>query len=405
MHGAFEVPNASGMIPCEMDSTAKPNSEDINPTKLALRERIKELACLYEIARILGDPTSTLDSQLSGVVSILPGAWQFPESCVARICFDDAEYVAGSFARAIHQQRAPIVVYNEARGSVEVGYAAKDLPQAHEGPFLEEERKLIDNIARQLAIHVERWEVELHRQGLEEQLRHADRLATIGQFAAGVAHEINEPLGSILGFAQLALKAPNLGEQLNADLTQVVDAALRAREIVRKVLLFARQTPPQMAPCNLNRVVDEAIFLLEASGERRGVEFVQDLARDLPEVHADPVQMRQVLVNLLVNAVQAIANEGTITVQTRSAEDCVELTVADTGCGIPEEMILKIFDPFFTTKEIGEGTGLGLAVVHGIVIAHRGTIQVSSEPGVGSQFFVSFPKSPGAATRARSENR
>lgn len=393
------------MIRSEMDPTANPNPEEINPTEWALRERVKELACLYEIARILGDPASTLDSQLSGAVSILPGAWQFPESCVARICFDDAEYEAGSFARSIHQQRAPIVVYNEARGSVEVGYTTKDLPQAFEGPFLEEERKLIENIARQIAIHVERWEVELHRQGLEEQLRHADRLATIGQFAAGVAHEINEPLGSILGFAQLALKSPNLGEQLNADLAQIVDAALRAREIVRKVLLFARQTPPQMAPCNLNRVVDEAIFLLEASGERRGVEFVQDLSSDLPEVHADPVQMRQVLVNLLVNAVQAIAGEGTITVQTRSAEDCVELTVADTGCGIPEKIIRKIFDPFFTTKEIGEGTGLGLAVVHGIVIAHRGTIQVSSEPGKGSQFLVRFPRSPGVTARTRGENR
>lgn len=388
-----------------MTSAPEPSVDDVNPTELALRERVKELACLYEMARLLGNPTATLSAQLQGVISILPRAWQYPNVCIARVCLDDATYQTGSFAHAVHRQSAPIVVHDVVRGSVDVGYTVETLPNAQEGAFLQEERNLIENIARQIAIHIERREIELHKQGLEEQLRHADRLATIGQFAAGVAHEINEPLGSILGFAQLALKAPDLADQPDADLRQIVDAALRARAIVRKVLLFARQTPPQLAPCNLNRIVDEALFLLEASGERRSVEFRQDLADDLPDIHADPVQMRQILVNLLVNAMQAISDEGKIAVQTRINEDRVELTVTDTGCGMSPAVLRRVFDPFFTTKEVGEGTGLGLAVVHGIVTSHQGTIQVTSEPGKGTQFVVSFPKSQGEIPGAMSEVR
>lgn len=226
---------------------------------------------------------------------------------------------------------------------------------------------------------------------LEEQLRHADRLATIGQLAAGVAHEMNEPLSSILGFAQLALKVPAAPQPVVTDLREIVAASLRAREIVKKLLLFAHQAPPQKTPINLNEIVADALFLLEAGCERQGIQLMRHLAPDLPRVNADPIQIRQVVVNLTNNAMQAIEAEGIVTVETGAEDQHVVLSVTDTGHGMSPQIRSKIFSPFFTTKDVGEGTGLGLSVVHGIVTSHDGTIEAESHEGKGSRFTVRLP--------------
>jgi signal transduction histidine kinase len=273
---------------------------------------------------------------------------------------------------------------------VEVGYTSTSSADA-EDPFLGEESDLLDNVARQLSLYVTRQEGAARRALLEEQLRHADRLATIGQLAAGVAHEMNEPLSSVLGLAQLALKVPGTPQSVVDDLHGIVAASLRAREIVKKLLLFARQTPPRKSPVNLNEIVEEALFLLEAGCERQGIRLLRHLASDLPTVEADAIQVRQVLVNLTVNAMQAIAAEGTVTVETRSEAAHVVLSVTDSGHGMSPETMNKVFNPFFTTKDPGEGTGLGLSVVHGIVTSHGGTIEVESRKGGGSRFIVRLP--------------
>lgn len=382
-----------------------PHSRDRrnSSTEWALRERVKELACLYGMAKLLGDPQKTIDQRLAGTAALLPPAWQFPEHAAARITLDGAEHPSGAFDRARHVQSAEVVVEGERRGVVEVGYTSSDLPEAAEGPFLQEERHLIENVAGQLAAHVRRCEVEAHRKELEAQLRHADRLATIGQLAAGVAHEMNEPLGNILGFAQLALKGPDVPPQLGADLQKIVDAALRGREIVKQLLLFARQTSPRKSRCDLNRVVEQAVALLEAGGERRGIAFARNLADGLPEVEADAVQLNQVAVNLLVNAMHAVSGSGRIEIETRADLDGIELVIADSGCGMTPDVLEQIFNPFYTTKEVGEGTGLGLSVVHGIVNAHGGSIHAESTPGRGSRFVVRLPHVAGGSTEPRSD--
>ncbi len=368
----------------------------------ALRERVKELACLYAIARILAAPDCSLDEQVRSVVAVLPPAWQFPDKCVARITVDGNDYCAGEFDNVRHVQNAEILVEGKRRGTIDIGYTDERMPSGEEGPFLEEERQLIENIAEQLGSHIERRENEHHRRHLEEQLRHADRLATIGQLASGVAHEMNEPLASILGFAQLALKAPYLPKQLNSDLQQIVDSAMRGREVVKKLLLFARQAPPRKVLCDLNSVVRETVLLLDASGRKRGVVLEQQLSSDLPRVEGDPVQLRQVIVNLVVNAMQAIADHGSVVLETRARDRSVELVVADTGCGMTPQILEQVFDPFFTTKDVGEGTGLGLSVVHGIVTAHGGRICATSAPLQGARFVVTLPRAQNVLVDNRS---
>jgi signal transduction histidine kinase len=356
----------------------------------ALHERVKELTCLYGITRLTEPPGAPLDDIIEGIVRLLPPAWQYPEICHARIVLDGVEYATAANVEGPHRQTAEIDVAGTARGRVEVVYTRR-CPKLDEGPFLNEERKLIDAVARQLALVVERREAADDRSRLERQLRHADRLATIGQLAAGVAHELNEPLGTTLGFAQLALKADAVPGQVATDLSKIVVASLHAREVVKKLMLFARQTPPSTAPVNLNQIVDQSLYFLEARGARQEITVVRQLDPRLPDVVADPSQLQQVLVNLVVNAVQAMPNGGTLTIRTGLADGSVTLEVDDTGIGMSDEIKGRIFLPFFTTKDIDQGTGLGLAVVHGIVTAHGGTIRVDSTPGRGSRFTVELP--------------
>ena len=287
-------------------------------------------------------------------------------------------------------QKADVVIAGVQRGLVEVAYS-EDKPELDEGPFLLEERRLIDTIAREIAAIVERKQAEEDRERLQEQLLHADRLATIGQLAAGVAHELNEPLGGILGFTQLAAKHPDLPEQVEKDLGKIESATLHAREVIKMLMLFARQAPPSKKKVNLNILIEDGLYFLESRCAKASIELARDLSADLPEITADPSQINQILINLVVNAIQAMEKGGRLSVDTFRDEEFVCLAVADTGSGMSMEVQRKIFIPFYTTKDVGEGTGLGLPVVHGIVTSHGGEIEIQSQPQKGTRFIVRLP--------------
>ena len=359
----------------------------------ALRERVKELTCLYSLAQLVERSGISVAEILQGAVELLPPAWQYPEVAAGRIVFDGQSYLTANFKVGAHVQSAPIVVDDEPRGHVDVVYV-EEKPGLHEGPFLREERNLIDAVAHQISLIVERRQAEEDRLRMQDQLRHADRLATIGQLAAGVAHELNEPLGNILGFAQLAQKHPGLPEGVMPDLAKIVATCLHARQIINSLMLFSRQMPPQKASLDLNVVVAEAIDLLEARCASNGIAIVRHLSPDLPEITADASQLRQALVNLAVNAIQAMPDGGALEFATHASGDCVVLTVQDSGMGMSEQVLKEIFVPFFTTKEVNEGTGLGLPMVHGIVTSHGGHIRVESAPGQGARFDVDLPVDP-----------
>ena len=358
--------------------------------QVALRERIKELTCLYGIAQLAAQPGISLEEIMQGIVELLPPAWLYPEVASGRIILDGHSYTMSTFRQGQQKQTADIDVSGELRGVVEVTYA-EEMPELDEGPFLKEERSLIDAIAREVAIIIERRQAEEDKLKLQDQLRHADRLATIGQLAAGVAHELNEPLGNTLGFAQLAKKCPGLPKQAEQDIEKAIIASLHAREVIKKLMLFARPMLPKKTQVNLNQLVEEGLYFLESRCDKEGIELVRLFSPDLPEITADPAQLTQVLVNLIVNALQAMPEGGRLTVQTLSGEKHLSLIVEDTGVGMSEEVMRKIFIPFFTTKDVNQGTGLGLPVVHGIVTSHGGSIQVNSKIGRGTRFEVKLP--------------
>ena len=358
--------------------------------QVELRERIKELRCLYGIAKLVEKPEISLKEILQGIVKLLPPAWLYPNIASARILLDGESYLTSPFQESDQTQAAKIVVEGETQGKLEVFYA-EEKPELDEGPFLKEERILIEALAREISLIVIRKRAEEEKLRLQEQLRHADRLATIGQLSAGVAHELNEPIGSVLGYSQLIYKHPDLPSQIKQDAEKIMKASLHAREVVKKLMLFARQTPPKKIRVNLNRVVEEGLYFLESRCEKEGIKVVCSLSENLPEVTADPAQLTQVLVNLVVNSIQAMPKGGELTVQTKALNESVLLIVKDTGVGMSENVMNKIFLPFYTTKDVGRGTGLGLAVVHGIVTSHEGAIHVTSKEGQGTTFKIQLP--------------
>lgn len=358
-------------------------------SQAALRERVKELACLYRISQIKADLDRPMDEKLQQTVEQLPAAWQYPENAIARVTLDRQSFSTGAFEKTRFRQSALIEVTSQIRGCVEIGYTGSR-PEFVEGPFLPEEQNLIDTIARELSLLVERSELYSRRAQLEEQLRHADRLAMIGKLASGVAHEINEPLESILGFAQL-LQKEEMPEAQRKDLAKIITGGLHAREIVRKLVLFARQEPLNKSPVNLNEVIRESLAMLETKRAKTGARILLELDDDLPSIIADAVQLRQVVLNLVMNSLQAMPDGGELKLGTYYSANSVKLTVEDSGVGMSNEARKRLFTPFFTTKDVGEGTGLGLSVVHGIVSTHGGTIEVASEIGHGARFDVWLP--------------
>lgn len=238
------------------------------------------------------------------------------------------------------------------------------------------------------------WSLEHTIEKLREkqaQLVEAEKLASVGKLAAGIAHEINNPLTSVLTFSNLMLEQCPPSDPRHEKLKLMARDTARARNIVRQLLNFGRETVIRPVKININQPVSEITDSLVAQDAFKGIELKMELADNLPEVDADPAQIGQVVMNILLNAIQSIRPPGMIEVSTALYENSVEIIFSDTGAGIAEEHIHKIFDPFFTTKASSMGTGLGLAVSYGIIKKHGGDIEVASVVGKGTKFTVRLP--------------
>jgi signal transduction histidine kinase len=246
-------------------------------------------------------------------------------------------------------------------------------------------------------------------QATQEQLLQKEKLASVGQLAAGVAHEINNPLGSILLLADVMYKEAAEDDQRREDLKMITEQARRCKQIVFDLLSFARENRVMAQETHINRLVESVVAEQIASpisagdsrpldagvlaGTYENIRIVRKLDPRSPVIQADPDQIRQCLLNLMSNAVDAMSPDGgTLTISTRSlGRSHVEISVSDTGSGMSEETMGKLFTPFFTTKPPGKGTGLGLSIIYGIVKMHRGDIRVQSEPGKGTNFTLVLP--------------
>jgi PAS domain S-box-containing protein len=241
-----------------------------------------------------------------------------------------------------------------------------------------------------------RLKMEKKLQETHVQLVSSEKMASLGKLAAGIAHEINNPLGGILIYSSLMIEDLPQDDPKRGDLSRIVQEAGRCKDIVKSLLEFARQTEPKMEPTDINRAITEGLFFLENQALFHNVKIIKKLDPVLPFVKGNASQLKQVFMNIIVNAAEAIHGSGTLTITTSPTPDrkfvLVEFT--DTGEGIPAENLSRIFDPFFTTKDVGKGTGLGLATSYGIVEEHGGKIRVKSKVGEGTTFTIELPTFP-----------
>ncbi|MBF0452588.1 MAG: PAS domain S-box protein [Candidatus Magnetomorum sp.] len=359
-----------------------------------LIERNKELRCMFDMSHIMESREFSFDEKIASILKTIPLAFQYPNYIRVCIVINEKIFAAEGYKKNSLCIESDIHIYNIICGFISVCYIGTRTDETN-NPFVfsNEEQQLVISIARQLSLLLEKHEAQYRRLELEKQLRHADRLAKIGQFAAGFAHELNEPLANILGYAQLASKNRNLSERLQKDLEHIIKSSLHAREIIKKLMLFSRQMPPRRLKLDLNQLVTEGLYFIESICAKKNIKIVRSFSQNSPLIKADPAQMNQVLVNLVVNAVHSMSTGGKLTISTSFSKDLkiAYLTVKDTGEGMTDAVMKQIFMPFFTTKDVNEGTGLGLSVVHGIIKAHDAEISVKSKPGKGTTFKISFP--------------
>jgi len=270
---------------------------------------------------------------------------------------------------------------------------------------LRNSREELRESARTLEQKVEKRTRELRR--AQAETMRGEKLASVGLLASGVAHELNNPLTGILTFSHLLReKMPDKSPDAD-DMDLVIRETKRCAAIIKRLLDFAREKQPEKKFPDLNQIITDTVRIVEKPAHLRDIEIVLDLDRSLPPIWIDADQIKQVIMNMVVNAQHAVEEKGNITIRTRRALDprvsaaeakpMVAISIIDTGCGISEKNLKRIFDPFFTSKDVGRGTGLGLSVSHGIVETHGGFIEVESRVGEGSTFRIFLPLTPPSA--------
>jgi two-component system NtrC family sensor kinase len=225
------------------------------------------------------------------------------------------------------------------------------------------------------------------------QLVQLEKLRSLGDMAAGVAHEINNPLGGIIIYASLLMEGLAPDDAKRADLERIVHEATRCKEIVKSLLEFARQSGDKKELIDVNRAITDGLLFLENQATFHNIEIIKELDPSIPPLWGNAGQLKQVFLNIMINAADAMQGRGVLTIKTFCARDSDKIAIefSDTGGGIPQDILPRIFDPFFTTKRVGEGTGLGLSMSYGIVKEHNGSIEVNTVAGSGTTFRVLLP--------------
>ncbi len=408
--------DSRGVVGLVIDRTAELRAAaDLSRTAFELGERVKEMTLLHTWSRLLRPEQPFEPSLLEQLVRAIPPAFLHPESVAARIRFGGQDVATPSFAPSEPAIVAPIVT-TEGGGDVTVVFVGEKPPGFD--PFLVEERQLIATITEMLSAYLERDLAQRSRARVETQLRQAGKMESLGTLAGGIAHDFNNILTAISTNVALARGALPTDSEAVAALAEVDRTQTRAKDLVRRILLFSKQTGSELRPLRLEEIVDDVRLMLRPSIEIGGT-LVVEIPPDLPPIHADAAQVHQALLNLATNAAHAMrATGGTLSIRaaaTPAPDEAlvggavlapghyVRLDVIDTGAGIDPALLDRLFDPFFTTKG-AEGTGLGLAVVYGVMREHRGGIAVESVVGRGTRFSLYFPQAVQDGRSLDSEN-
>lgn len=358
-------------------------------TEAKLKERVKELTCLYDVTSIIvNSDYDQLETSLEAIVYCLKRAWQFEEATEVLITVGGYYVKTDDFRPDMVNIKSDIKVFNKVEGQIIVAYPTEKYAVSD---FLEEEQTLLDNVSLAVGNLLERKQIRDSEAATRRQMERADRLHILGEITAGIAHELNTPLANILGFAEL-LKEKVKNDENSRDLEKIMDNAIFSREIVKKLMFFACEMPQEMTTVHLNPMVENVLKLLGPSLRDKKIKLTKSFGNENIELKADTVQLTQVLFNLIMNAIYYSPVGGQIDVNIAEERKKIRIRISDEGKGIDPKNEDKVFEPFFTTKPTGDGSGLGLSVVHGIISSHKGSISHRSNTPKGTIFTVDFPK-------------
>ncbi|EDP94754.1 histidine kinase [Kordia algicida OT-1] len=358
----------------------------MNITEEALKERIKELTCLYEVSSIIVNAdVDEMNNTFRAIALSLKKGFQLPKKTEIAIETPIGNYTTKKVNSNV-TLFSNIVIFNKIKGRITASLSDKSLS------FLIEEQPLLDNVALKLGNLLERIEIQENEKLLKRQMEHSDRLRIFGKITAGIAHELNTPLANILGFAELLKDDLKNNYQVTQDLDKIIDNSIFAREVVKKLMFFACEMPQEIQKLNINPIIKDAISLLDASFKKASVNYTIKIINKELFLRADKIQLTQIIFNLIINAIYFSPKNGLVTIEAFQTSKNIILKVSDQGIGLSKEALEKVFQPFYTTKPIGDGSGLGLSVVHGIVASHNGTITAKNNVENGATFTVTLPK-------------
>ena len=358
----------------------------MSKTEDALKERIKELTCLYEISSIIVNAdVEQMQETLNAIALSLKKGFQFPQQTEIGIKTSIGEIETGPVNETLNLS-SYIQVFNQANGEITASLTDD------KSSFLKEEKQLLDSVASKIGNLLERIEIQQNETSLKRQMERADRLSILGELTAGIAHELNTPLANILGFAELLKEDFSKNPQVRKDLDKIISNAIFSREVVKKLMFFACEMPQQMKKVNIVPSIKNAITLLDPTFRKEEVKYIVKIEEEELWLKADTIQLTQIIFNLIINAIYFSPKNGLVTIEALQSKHQIILKISDEGNGLSEEALEKVFQPFYTTKPIGEGSGLGLSVVHGIVASHNGTIIAENNIREGASFTVKLPK-------------
>jgi signal transduction histidine kinase len=379
-----------------------------------LNERVKELTALHRTARLLQDDEKTPPKLLQEIVILLPAAFDQAEIAAARIVFDGVEYRSPNFGSSPWTESAHFTTTGGRHGLVEIVYAENRLKQTGH-PFLAEEKNLLESIAEMLQLYLDRKEaqesvekvtkelVERNKElwNLQQEMGRVGQAAALGWMTGAIAHELGTPLNSVLGYTQL-LAQEDLPEKARRHAKTIESQVQRMAGIVQYYLDRTRGSMSNRSQVNLNDLARETLLLLKPVFEEKSVHVVSQLADSLPSLNAHSGSLRRVLINLLNNAVDSLAEERKITIATYLSPATAQqrlgiiIEISDTGTGINPDLLPRVFDFFMTTKDSGSGTGLGLAICREIVKEHGGKITITGGISKGTKVTIFLPTEPAA---------
>lgn len=358
-------------------------AKDIDQIAKRLEERVKEISCLYKISKVAQDFSMALDDKIARIMKIIPSGWEYPDDLQVFLTLNGKQY--GHPLEKEDSLSVPLHNKEKVVGEIFVAY---NKLQKSSSSFLIEEHQLLEQISIELSSVITLYYQQKREEEIRSKLRREDRLNILAELTAGIAHELNTPLGNILGFAEIIQKNVN-DPQTREDLRKIITSTLNAREIVKKLMYFSCEMPSNFKPLNVSKIIMETCSLLTLNFREADIKLQTELLVTDHRIVGDELQLTQVFLNLILNAIDAAAEKSTITIRNYVEDQNLYIAISDEGKGIAKEDISAVFQPFYTTKK--NGTGLGLSVVHGIVQAHKGSIEVDSVLNKGTTFTIKLP--------------